>query len=645
VASDAERTQANFSTRRAATARRAGLTALAPMLFLVLIVGGLLIAQGGYFPTSWGWPSLALLWGLGLWLVLDGRTELDRADAAFLALVCAFAVWVGMSIAWSASEAQSVLELERTILVLAGVGAFVAFGRRDLVDRIGVAVLTMITLVCTYSLGTRLFPDRLGVFDPIAVYRLAEPIGYWNGLGIVAVMGILIALAIAATKSGPAARAGAAVALVLLPTTLYFTYSRASWLVLGLGLAVAVAVADRRLVLVAAALAALPVPAACILLASRPDALTERGANLEAAADEGRRLALILVVLVALQIGVVLALDAASRRIRVEPGTRRAIGAALLAALVVAVAGVVIRFGGPADLVRSAYDSFIEPPVGQSDLDKRLFSFSGNGRADLWRYAWSSYRDHQVLGSGAGTFERVWQANDDAAFKVRDAHGLYVETLSELGPIGLALLVGVLSIPLYAGIAARRRPRVPLYLGAYIAFVVHAGVDWDWELGGVTLAALLVGSMLLAARHREEARTLGDGWRIAGVASALLVSGFALVALIGNNALARSVDARAASRFGEAVREADRAHRLMPWSPRPWIARGEAELDLGDVAAARASFRRAIGVDAREWEAWLDLAVASAGQERSRALARARALYPRSIEIAETAAELAESSG
>ena len=48
------------------------------------------------------------------------------------------------------------------------------------------AILIAITLVSGYGLGTRLVPDRIGVFNPVAGYRLEAPIGYWNALGIVA---------------------------------------------------------------------------------------------------------------------------------------------------------------------------------------------------------------------------------------------------------------------------------------------------------------------------------------------------------------------------------------------------------------------------------------------------------------------------
>ncbi len=72
-----------------------------------------------------------------------------------------------------------------------------------------VGILAAITAVSINGLLTRLFPDQLGVFDPISGYRLSEPVGYWNAFGILAAMGTLIALGLAA-RSGPAIRCFAA---------------------------------------------------------------------------------------------------------------------------------------------------------------------------------------------------------------------------------------------------------------------------------------------------------------------------------------------------------------------------------------------------------------------------------------------------
>jgi hypothetical protein len=201
------------------------------------------------------------------------------------------------------------------------------------------------------------------------------------------------------------------------------------------------------------------------------------------------------------------------------------------------------------------------------------------------------------------------------------------------------LLVTLLT-PLVVGFTVRRHSIVPAALGAYSAFLVHAGVDWDWELSGVTLTALLIGLLCLVAARQGRLRLIGAPVRGAGVTVALAASALAIVGLLGNSALARAHDDTDGGRLGAALTQAARARRWMPWSPQPWIAQAETQIAQGDRAAARRSLHKAISIDDREWTAWLELAVASDGKDRARALAHARRLYPRSTEIADFAARL-----
>jgi hypothetical protein len=603
----------------------------------------LVSAQGGYFPTSWGWSSTAFLWVLGVWLVARARTDARLTDGVFLTLLSLLIAWVGLSTIWSTDPSQTVLELERGLVLVSGCAAFLALARREAVPRLVLGVLTAIMLVSTYGLATRLFPNRLGTYDPIAVYRLSEPIGYWNGLGIFAVLGILLAVGLVAAQEGSTpGRALAGVALVLLPVTLFFTYSRASVLSLGLGFAATIALSPSRLRTLAAAASFAPAPALAIFLGSRSKALTHQHATLAAAVHDGKRLALVLVLLAALAAGAAIAFPIVASMVSPDSRTRRSVGVAIGLIAIAVVAGGLVRGGGPVHVAKRAYRSFIAPPPTNTvNLNSRLLNLSGNGRSELWHYAWKTYKAHPLLGTGAGTFERAWQRNPTASFKVRDAHSLYLETLEELGPIGLGLLVSVLAVPLVAGVRMRRTALVPAVVGSYVAFVAHAGADWDWELAGVTLTPLVIGCISIVAARKEVATPLGSRTRVLAVAAAVVLAAGAAGGLLGNLPLSRSTDDTAAGRYQSALTEAVRARRWQPWSPDPWIAQGEAELGLGDRVAALASFRTAIAKDDREWRSWLDLALASRGAARRRALAHARRLYPQSAEIASAAAALA----
>ena len=59
-----------------------------------------------------------------------------------------------------------------------------------------------------------------------------------------------------------------------------------------------------------------------------------------------------------------------------------------------------------------------------------------------------------LTGSGAGTFAAVYAARLPHGPPAQDAHSLYLETLDELGLVGLALLLAGLLLPLAVGLCA-----------------------------------------------------------------------------------------------------------------------------------------------------------------------------------------------
>ena len=434
------------------------------------------------------------------------------------------------------------LEGQRVLLYLAALAALVLFVRRPAVPMVLAAALVASFLASGYGLLVRLFPERLGVYDPVAAYRLEEPLTYWNALGIFAAIGALLALGFAARANGLVARALAGATLPLLFSTIYFTFSRGAWIAAAIGLAIAVAADPRRLQLLLAGLVLAPASALAVLLSSHQDALTRTDAPLSAASDDGHRLAVYLLVLAAGSALVALGLALAERRVVPPRQARLAFTGALVVVAVASLLAVFIGYGGPVTLARKGYDAFTttsgSTPV---DLNRRLFTFSGSYRTELWHSAWDDYRANPVLGSGPGTYEQYWNEHRPIQHKVRDAHNLYLEVLAELGPLGLLLLLVALGAPLVAGILARGHPLVPLALAAYSAYLVHAAVDWDWEMTAVTLAALVCGvAMLAAANRRGGESVLSPRVRATAVVAALALAAVAFVGVVGGSALAAS---------------------------------------------------------------------------------------------------------
>jgi O-antigen ligase len=124
-----------------------------------------------------------------------------------------------------------------------------------------------------------------------------------------------------------------------------------------------------------------------------------------------------------------------------------------------------------------------------------------------YHVAWREFRAHPLLGSGAGTFGHYWVLWGDVTQwgGALDAHSLYLETLAELGPVGLCLLAVFLLYPLRHALAQRALPFLPAAAGATVAFYVHAGLDWDWELPAVVVAGLACAASVAFAEPQREA--------------------------------------------------------------------------------------------------------------------------------------------
>lgn len=589
-------------------------------------------AGGGYFPTSWGWAALVFSWIAILALLFRAEVHVSVLEWAAVAAICGVAAWTALSILWSADVTQTVLEFQRSLVYVSGVLALVSVARRRLYRELLGGLLVAISLVSAYGLATRLFPERLGVYDPVATYRLAEPVGYWNALGILAAIGALLALGFAAHGDGYATRALSGAAVVVLVATLYFTFGRGPWIALIGGLLATIVFETRRLRFVTTVLVLSPFLVATVWLASNSTALTRQATPLQEASRAGHRLAVAVILLCLGAAVAATVLHALGPRLRIPAAVRVAYAAALALVAVVALAVLVVRFGTPVTIATDAYEEFKGPPVGISepgaDLSQRLLNLSGNGRFYFWSAAWDGFRADPWLGSGAGTYEQYWLQHRPFDGKIRDAHSLYAETLAELGLVGMLLLAAALLVPLLAAVRAARRRFVPAAVGAYLAFVAHAGVDWDWEMPVVVLAGLTCGFAIIVAARSPEHGATSRRVRLAVASVAVALAAVSFVGLVGNIALSDAADAIAASDWGKAESDAHRASRWAPWSSQPWQLLGQAKLAEGDRPAARRAFLKAIEKDRRNWELWFGLAGASDGEQQRAAFRQAWRLNP-----------------
>ena len=222
--------------------RRFGLPSAeaAAAVFVALVpVVSLAGAQGGFFPSAWGWATIPLLWAAAVALAVRQRVRLSGAELTFVGLLAALGLWILLSAVWSAAPAATILESERGLVYIAAISAALVVSSSAYVGQLLGGLFVGITGIAAFSLATRIFPDRIGVFEAKTVYRLAEPIGYWNGLAIFCGIGGLLAVGFAARARSVVARAASAAALVVLMPTLYFTFGRGPWIALAVGLVTA----------------------------------------------------------------------------------------------------------------------------------------------------------------------------------------------------------------------------------------------------------------------------------------------------------------------------------------------------------------------------------------------------------------------
>jgi hypothetical protein len=238
------------------------------------------------------------------------------------------------------------------------------------------------------------------------------------------------------------------------------------------------------------------------------------------------------------------------------------------------------------------------------------FALRGHERAHYWGVALHEARVNPVLGSGAGTFVDWWLRNRPVPQSALEAHSLYIETLAELGPVGLALLLVALGAPLAAAWRLRNDRFGPPLIAALVVFDVAAAADFHWDLSAVTAPTVALGAA--AAVHAGARRGLVRARIVVPALAALMLA--SILALAGNAA----IDAR----------NGTQAVRFAPYSSQAWKLLGDARRANGDLSGAAAAYRHATRLDPNDWTVWVALASVERGEPRRSALAEAARLNP-----------------
>jgi uncharacterized membrane protein YhaH (DUF805 family) len=467
----------------------------------VLLAGPTVLSffTGGYFPEAQAWAGL-IAWLLVALAVLVAPETLPRGRPAWLALggLALLGGWTLLSMIWAPIAGNAYHAGQLVMLYVGALLAATLLLRAPAARRASEPALAAGALiVVAYGLAGRLLPGVLHYARSVSAEgRLEQPLTYWNAMGELAALGFVLSAAMAGDRSRPPAlRLLAAAAAAPLGLGLYLSFSRGALFACVAGLIAVIVVAPRREQLTAV-LRAVAFGAVAAASAATFKGVTALSGAVSTREREG---AIVLGLLVVLTAAAGLAHTLLIRR--ETPGPLPLPRDAALIATGIIAAGLALA------IVVGAHESSGSSQT-LSGGATRLTSLQSN-RYDYWSVALRAFASQPVHGVGAGGWGVYWLQWRTIREGAQDAHSLELQTLAELGIVGLALL---LTFFIGVALAVRRVVRSGLpcaaTVGALVAYLVHSPLDWDWQMPAVTLIAIvLCGAMLAAA---EDARPVAQ---------------------------------------------------------------------------------------------------------------------------------------
>lgn len=557
------------------------------------------------------------------WLGLGGlRLTVSRSALAGLGLLAAFAVWSGISLLWSVAPDQTWVELNRVVAyaLVAGIAIAVGASHPRASELVGTGFFAIALIVAIYALGQKLVPGLhiSGVFDlnqTGGIPRLQEPIGYWNALALFVVLGVPMAVHLAADAGRPArSRLVAAGGLEVMLLTIGLTLSRGGLLALAVALLLAIAGARARLRALAwlalSALATVPP----LLLGLTDHSLSAAGVALGSRETAGAVLAAVLV-------GSLIALVLAGRalllfepRLRLGPSLQRHARYAGWVVLALLIA---------AGVVAAIVTGFTSGRAPSNVTPNRLLT-TDSYRWLWWKEAANAFASRPLGGWGAGSFGVVHLIYRQNTLPVQQPHSVPLQFLSETGIVGALLGLGALGLLAFAAARGARRQQARglemALAAAAAAYLVHCLYDWDWSIPALTIPALLFIGVLAGAGTPATAAddplrpAAGLGARAACLAAATLWLGFFVISavlpsLAASKANAALIEAASASsaRLDAAESNAKRASSLDPLSDAGLRAQGLIAVHRHKIARARYYLERAVERQPSDELAWDEL--------------------------------------
>ena len=135
-------------------------------------------------------------------------------------------------------------------------------------------------------------------------------------------------------------------------------------------------------------------------------------------------------------------------------------------------------------------------------------SRSGMIRFAFWETGIKVALNEPIIGTGLGTFSLAYFIDYmEELYYSRFAHNHYIQTMTELGLIGLALLGGfVVTIVRLAWLKLKEKEYplfVPGIIAALFAFLIHIGADFSWNFPGVSIVFFIMAGALVSVTSKR----------------------------------------------------------------------------------------------------------------------------------------------
>ena len=576
------------ATRQASviSIRRYGAADVAVFIAAAATVALVARAAGGFGVGAWA-PTGAVLAVVAAALLAVGLRP-GRLSVGGAAALMALGVWAVLSTQWGGIPDDAWRHLDQSLIGAAALitGCLVGASGRG-------RALTLGVLAGATVNAAEILLRFLTASAPHGWFygrTLDGSLGYHNAQANICAIGICLAAA-AMGRTNAALRAACGASLGVLLGVLLMTQSRA-----GLGVAV-VAVLTVLAWARSSALVLRVVPAfiaaglLLVPLRRLDSALVEQNrAHIQTAAQSFAACALLAAALLALAALITIP----SRRLRAQ----LVLGIAVITIGTAAV-GLMTQLRAPEPfggrLSGALHDS---NPNLVTAGSTRLVSLSLNGRRDAWRVAWDAGRSAPLLGRGEGTFTRAWVRDRRLEqLYILQPHSLPLELFSELGLIGLGLFACSLTCVIAGVVRGPERLATAGALGAVVALLGQAAVDWTWSFPALVVPVLLVAGA--AARGRP---------RAAPAILAVVTGALLLLVAIGAFAVPWKADRAVAVARREAVQapevalaSLDTAQEWNVWNPRVWELRGLILERAGSYGNAAADYARAAKLSRTSW--------------------------------------------